>query len=142
MERSDLKISQFFSYLLFGGFGALSDFMIFKYLIDNSWDPIPSNIVSTITGVALSYMLNAKFTFRQTMELKTILKFSTVAIVGLTGSSFYIKFLIDGFGVSAIIAKITSMPLIAVGQFLGNRIWTFNSNEKNSSSIGTKIASN
>jgi putative flippase GtrA len=134
--KDNLKIRQFYLYLLFGGFGALTDFMIFKILIDNLWHPILSNIVSTTIGVALSYLLNSKFNFRQNTEIKTILKFATVAVIGLTGSSLYIKFLIDGFGVSAIAAKITSMPLIAVGQFLGNRTWTFKVVEKKESFTG------
>ena len=129
-DKDNLKIRQFCLYLLFGGFGALTDFMTFKILIDNLWHPILSNIVSTTIGVALSYLLNSKFTFKQNKEINTILKFATVAVIGLIGSSLYIKFLIDGFGVSAIAAKITSMPLIAAGQFLGNRAWTFKIVEK------------
>ncbi len=125
IQESNLKVKDFFLYLLFGGCGALSDIAIFKILIERAWDPILSNIVSTTIGVALSYRLNSRFTFRQRITFSRLLKFSTIAILGLVGSSLYIKFLTDGFGVSPIVAKMSSMPLVAVGQYLGNRIWTF-----------------
>ena len=112
-------------YLLFGGTGAVSDFIIFKTLVEKSIDPIASNIFSTCCGISVSFLLNSRFTFGEAIKLKTLVRFFLIGAIGLVLSSLYLKCLIGGLGITPSAAKVTALPLIAGLQYLGNRLWTF-----------------
>jgi putative flippase GtrA len=112
-------------YLIFGSTGAISDFIIFKTLVDKSIDPLVSNVLSTCCGIGVSFLLNSRYTFSEAIKLKTFMRFFLIGLVGLAFSSLYLKCLIAGFGITPSYAKASSLPLIAGLQYSGNRLWTF-----------------
>lgn len=112
-------------YFFLGGIGASTDFAIFIILVNKSTNIFVSNIVSTCCGILVSFVLNSTFTFKTRMNLDTFLRFFSIGIAGLVFSSLYLKWLVNGIGISPNAAKASALPLIATLQYLCNRFWTF-----------------
>jgi putative flippase GtrA len=130
LKRRDyiLRSKGLILYLLSGGTGAISDFIIFKTLVDRSIDPIVSNIFSTFCGIGVSFLLNSRYTFSAALKFKTLVRFFIVGILGLAFSSIYLNYLITGFAVDPSDAKLSALPLIAGMQYSVNKLWTFKKN--------------
>lgn len=128
--------SSFARYLLVGVGTSLLDFTLFNALSVALRVPvIPSNVVSTIVTVCVSYLINRAFVFRA--ERPTWSSFFSFAgltlLTGLVLQSAIISGTLEGIGlfrpgldskISHPIAKAVAMGLAAACNFLGYR-WIF-----------------
>lgn len=120
-------MAQLVKYGIFGGTGALSDFLVFAGLHTQLGTPaIPTNIVSILTGIGVSFLLNSRFTFAATDHRRVrALRFFTVGLTGLVVSNALIALFIGPLAMDAVPAKLITVPIIALLQFVMNRTWTF-----------------
>ncbi len=119
----------FFKKLLFyGAIGSIAlgcDLAIFSVLVSISISPPIANVFGFSTGMVVSYCGNFKFTFKaQGQKIgRRLLKFIAVNLFGLVLSSVVLYILM--FSMPAMYAKLITLPLVAVTQFLMNSFWTF-----------------
>jgi putative flippase GtrA len=116
---------QLFSYLTLGSIGAAIDSIIFLALSNSMFDPISANIISTLIGILTSYILNARFTFRQSWSLRNSISFITVGLIGLLLSTLLIWFLISILHMSTFYGKMITLPVVAILQYTLNKKYTF-----------------
>ncbi len=120
-------LAQLIKYGIFGGLGALSDFLAFTAL--HAWlhvPIIPANVVSILVGITVSFLLNSSITFAKTdYRAKRAMRFFAVGITGLLLSNVLLYLLTSPLQVAALWAKLVTIPIIALLQFVLNRSWTF-----------------
>ncbi len=116
---------QFASYVVLGGLGAATDYAVFWGLQHTNVHHIAANIVSVVCGIMVSFFLNSRFTFaRLDHQVQRMTKFFAVGLSGLALSTGLLDLLITR-GMGAMWAKLVTLPVIAVLQFIANRMWTF-----------------
>ena len=117
---------QFFYYAVIGIFCATIDLVVFHFLIMLSRRLEIINFVSTLFGVSLSYILNARLTFKNYIRTKgSLLRYFVVGTVGYFISTLFLIIFVSAFRFSPITAKVLSIPIISILQFMLNRTWSF-----------------
>lgn len=130
INRSDLK-----HILKFGFVGCLNTFIDFGvFSILNSFfgvNYIISQILSYSSGTLNSYLCNKFWTFNDTRTgkktAKEIAQFLFVNSASLGVSLIGLHFLLNDNHINSFIAKIISMILAQIVNFLGYRFWVFGS---------------
>jgi putative flippase GtrA len=120
------SIKQFSSFALFGLFSAGIDFILYFVLIKVGLDPIYGNVISSIVGILINYLLVSKFTFNvDYRSSRKILLFFLIATFMLFVMTLLLGFLINILAWDPVFAKFFSLPVSAVIKFLINRRYTF-----------------
>jgi putative flippase GtrA len=120
------SLKQFSSFALLGLFSAGIDFSLYVILVKAGSDPIYGNIVSSIVGILMNYLLVSKFTFNVDFRSsRNILLFLLIAASMMFVMTFLLGFLINVLSWDPVIAKIISLPISAVIKFIVNRRYTF-----------------
>lgn len=114
----------------YGGIGAtavaidLGVFVVMHEIFD--FAPWLAHSVSVGLAVVWSFLLNAFFNFRTTDRLATrFLSFATVSFVGYLVGLVVIWLVVDGFDLGGTLAKVISMPLVFVTQYVLNTRYSF-----------------
>ena len=130
MGREKLDLARLAKYLVLGGFGASVDTLAFLSLGQVGVPPIIANTISTLVGIGISYLLNSKYTFNQSQYTRlAATKFLTVGIFGLIFSNTTFWAMIVYLDTYPLLAKIITLPAVALIQFALNKMWTFNASE-------------
>ena len=79
---------------------------------------------STLTGIINNYVLNAKLNFGTSLNLVHGRRFLTVGLLGLVVAAASLQALI-ALGMSELTAKLVSVPVVVVSQFVANKRWSF-----------------
>lgn len=118
---------QLAGYGVFGGLGALSDFLAYTALVRViDMAPLAANILSVPIGILVSFVLNSRFTFkRNDRTLVRAVRFFTVGLTGLALSTALLALLTNEGGIDAVLAKMVTVPPVVAFQFLSNKYWTF-----------------
>ena len=127
---SNKKLKRIMRFSCVGGLNTTIDFVIFSLL--NSLfgvNYIISQIVSYSSGTLNSYILNKFWTFNDTKTskktTKEIVQFIVVNSASLGVSLISLSILMNGGSMNSFLAKIISMVLAQVVNFLGYRFWVF-----------------
>ncbi|MBU3161473.1 GtrA family protein [Clostridium frigoris] len=138
---SNEKLKHIVKFGFVGGLNTTIDFGIFSVL--NSIfgvNYIISQVLSYLGGTLNSYFLNKFWTFNNTKvskkTTKEIVQFAVVNTASLGVSLIGMTILLSNNAMNPLIAKIISMVLAQVVNFLGYRFWVFGTIVKASS--GTK----
>lgn len=119
------KFRELILYGIIGGFCAGLDFGIYTLLglrIPYLW----ANIVSVHCGIFCSFFLNRQYNFK--IKDKPVQRFTLFYLVGLSGlglSELLIFILGSMFGWDYIIAKLLTVIVVALYQFILNKLFTF-----------------
>jgi putative flippase GtrA len=117
---------KFVKYAFFGSLGATVDMTMYVILIYLHFHALIANSLSTLVGISTSYLLNSRITFnRDRYVAKEAFGFVSVGLLGLLFSNLIIGLLLNFELLSSINAKILTLPLVAVLQFLINKNLTF-----------------
>ena len=112
-------------YGLIGGFCAALDFGVYTVL--SLWIPyLWANVISVHCGIFTSFFLNRSLNFK--VKDKTPLRFTIFYLVGLSGlalSEGLIWLLASQFAWNPILAKLLTVFVVALYQFLLNKFITF-----------------
>jgi putative flippase GtrA len=125
--RKGLK--QLILYGIIGSAAASIDFALFHILI--LWSDIyyiVANCISVLTGILLSFSLNRSITFKVTDKIHFRLGlFFTCGMLGLALSNTILWIGIEYSHFNETVTKITSIFIVALFQFLFNKLITFKS---------------
>lgn len=121
---------KFRTLILYGIIGCCSsglDFIIFTFLVSFlGWNYIFANCCSVLAGIITSFTLNRNFNFR--VKDKSKQRFGIFLFVGLSGmllSNVILGVCISMFNLNDMLAKLLSIVLVVVFQFILNKNITF-----------------
>jgi len=87
---------------------------------------VPASAIGFVVGAAISYALNYQFVFESGKEhLPTLVKFLTVASVGLGLNSAIMGALTAILGLHYLMAQVAATASVMGWSYVGNRCWTF-----------------
>jgi putative flippase GtrA len=100
------------------------DVILFAGLTAAALMPAAANVLSYSCGILLSYILNRSWTFKVEGSRVQAMKFVLSTLTGLVISTLLVS-LLAGF-MPAMYAKLLSVPVVFVWNYLTARIWVFN----------------
>ena len=121
-----VRYRQLFLYGIIGGFSALIDFFTYTILCKWGVPYLLSNIIGVHCGIICSFLLNRQYNFK--VKDRTKLRFLSFYIVGLIGlaiSSGILYLAVGHYHFSEIYAKIPTIVVVALFQFVLNKFITF-----------------
>jgi putative flippase GtrA len=119
---------QFLLYCVCGGLGVSTDYTIFFLTVAAGLPYQASNALGYLAGTLVSFALNRVFTFKmRDRVLQRLGTFVFVAAIGFSTSAILLWLLVEWAGLDARIAKLLTLPIVVVLQFLLNRRTTFKS---------------
>lgn len=118
---------QFILYLIIGLSAATLDFVVFAGLYNLAHlDSKISTSISITCAIVFSFIFNARYNFKKSDKVvRRFVLFYLVGVVGLLISVGMIYVLSDLLGMDANLAKLISIPCLAVVQFILNKYITF-----------------
>jgi|SaaInlStandDraft_4_1057021.scaffolds.fasta_scaffold127760_2 putative flippase GtrA len=114
----------FIKYIFFGGFGVLSDLILYSFLIMQSINYQEANAWGYFLGTMISFILNRKYTFKiKDKVMRRFIKFWLVAMTGYLTSVLLLFLLVPMF--DSIISKLVTLTAVVFIQFTLNKKFTF-----------------
>ncbi len=112
-------------YALIGITGVTLDALVFAALVWTGVVPVVATILSTCCGIANNYVLNAKLNFHTPLRLRHAGRFLAVGLAGLAVAAASLELLMRMAGLAALPAKLISLPVVIISQFVANKYWSF-----------------
>ena len=121
------KYRELIKYCIIGCSGALLDFIVYTILLKAfGMNYLLANALSVTAGITNNFFLNAYLNFKVTDKLfKRFISFYLVGILGLLISEILLYLLVDIMSMNSIIAKIITIFVITIVQFILNKTITF-----------------
>lgn len=118
--------SRLIKYGLIGGLSSSLDFAIYTLLVITNINLLIANIIGVNAGIFTSFILNRQFNFKVKDHTgQRFLSFYTIGLIGLVISSGLLYVFVDCLSLNKIIAKIITIVLVALIQFILNSRVTF-----------------
>ncbi|WP_233806418.1 GtrA family protein [Paraburkholderia sp. HP33-1] len=115
-------VRQFIKYLLVGGLNtAISAVIIFIAQAAGA-NPVVANITGYAIGVALSFALNSRFTFRTAATRHTAIRFLIVVLISYLANLATMVSVLH-LTHAPYLAQLCGIPVYVMVGFLGNRYW-------------------
>lgn len=122
---------QFLLYCICGGIGVTTDYFVYYGAIKLSVWYQAANVMGYLSGTLVSFFLNRKITFGIPDQMvRRLVIFLGVAAIGFSASASMLWVLVDFMAIDARIAKLLTLPVVVLIQFLLNRRITFRENLK------------
>lgn len=122
------QYKDFILYGLIGGLSASFDFLVYTLLV-TIWPEmniISANAYGVVCGISLSFILNRQYNFKvKDRTLRRFLIFFAVGLIGLAISSGLIYLSVDLWDWNKLIAKLFTIGVVSIIQFLLNKTITF-----------------
>lgn len=118
------RITQFLLFLLVGGVSAAIDAGGFVVLTSLGMTPLLASPISFLASFAFNFLANRSVVFRAPPERWQIVRYTSLVAVN-TGISTLLVAGGIALGMTPLFAKLTSMALIAMWNFVLLRIWVF-----------------
>ena len=130
MINKDL-LRNIYLYILIGGAASISNYICFIALINLNSSIYINNAVATCIGLIISFTLNRKYNFRVIdKKRERFLKFILISSINYIFSTWFI-YIFSNYGVNLWLAKLISMAMMVVYQFIFVNFWVFSKNTKN-----------
>lgn len=126
--RPNLTIvgAQFLRFILVGGISALADLCLVWIILKNHGGYIPAVSVGFFAGLIVNYLLHSSYTFKSCfMNSSRLFKFVVVVGLNYLLTVSIVWFLLNFLSVPILIAKVVSLPIIAVNGYYWSRNWVF-----------------
>ncbi|HIZ16323.1 MAG TPA: GtrA family protein [Firmicutes bacterium] len=125
-------IKQLISYGIIGGISSGLDFCVYVILTHIGINELIANLISVNIGIACSFIFNSIITFKMTdKKLKRGIKFFLVGYCGLGLSTLILFIGTKVFYINEIVVKLISIFIVALFQFILNKLITFRGENKN-----------
>lgn len=122
------KYRQLFLYGIIGGLSSGIDFVVYSGLIFSGINVLLSNIIGVHTGIITSFTLNSRLNFQMTDHIfSRFVSFYLIGLIGLGVSTLMLWCLVDRLFWNPLIAKILTILVVAIFQFILNKTITFKS---------------
>lgn len=122
------KYRELILYGIIGAFCATLDFAIYTFIL---WATegryvLIANCIGVVFGIFTSFILNRQFNFKvKDNPRQRFAIFFTVGLIGLVISSILLYFLVDISGFNKLYAKLITIVVVSLIQFLLNKTITF-----------------
>lgn len=122
---------QFLLYCVCGGIGVSTDYLTFYTLLKSGAWYQTANVSGYLAGTLVSFFLNRKITFGvRDRWMRRLAIFLGVAAIGFSASAAMLWVMVDLLSIDARLAKLATLPVVVMIQFLLNRRITFNQSFK------------
>lgn len=120
---------QFVKFCTVGALNTLIHYGVFYGLIHLvKWSYLIDSLIGYCAGLANSYAINRKWTFRELQGSdinKEFLRFATVNILALLVNLVSLKYLVQVHRLQPVVGQFICIPLSTIANFMGNKYWTF-----------------
>lgn len=127
------KFWPFVKYCFVGALGTFIDLASLYIFVEYVKIPvIPASVLSFLLAVVNNFVLNKTWTFKSKSRnyRKLFIKFLIVSTVGLGLTVALMYAFVNGLGIWYMLAKAMTSLIVLTWNFLGNKLWTFNSISK------------
>lgn len=125
------ELIKFIKFNAVGLINTAVDFAVYELLILLGLHYVPAQILSYICGMANSYLLNSRWTFRDKNDSTgRIAAFIAVNLVALGVSIGVQTLVLHLISPSETVAKLISLPFSLGVNFIGNRLFIFNKKDQ------------
>jgi len=123
----NLLLRQFVTFPGVGLIAAVAHFGVLIALVEGGGiAPVIATLWAFLAGVAVSYVLNRRYTFRSGRPHRAAApRFFAVSAVGFVLNGAGMWFLIEAWGVPYLIAQVIATTIVLIWNFSANRWWTF-----------------
>jgi putative flippase GtrA len=105
---------------------ALQYFVLIALMQFGDLKPVLASAIGYAAGAGINYLLNYHYTFAsQRSHFQAMLKFLTVAIVGLMLNSLIVAVATEELSLHYLLAQVIATGLVLMWNFFANRVWTF-----------------
>jgi putative flippase GtrA len=115
---------KFVTYVLIGAISAAIDLLTLSLLIEAGIKQLPAISIAFAAGFIFNIKMHSVFTFNSHLNIKSSLRFTAVVAINCILTLIIIEALTT-FSLDLFIAKVVSLPIIAVSGFLLGRQWAF-----------------
>ena len=125
MVKILLHYKQLIVFIIGGGLSALIDLICTWILIELDVWYIASVSVGFISGLLFNFIFHAKVTFDSHISKSNIIRYGLIVVLNYFVMLAIIIILQDFLGVSVLIGKIISLPIIALSGYFWGKYWIF-----------------
>lgn len=125
--RIDTKlIKEIIVYAIIGGISAGLDSILFAVISMIGVNLYIANFISVNIGIITSFILNTRFNFKIKDNIqKRLIRFLTIGYVGMSISTVILYIGKELWGIDAILVKLISVVVVAILQFILNKLITY-----------------
>ena len=121
-----IKYRNFILYCVIGVINTAVDLGVFSLLCYTGLHYLVSNIISYHCGILCSFLLNSIINFKiKDKPVRRFLSFYGISLVAIAASEGMLYLFVSIWGLPSIVAKLISMVIIAICQFLFVKHFTF-----------------
>lgn len=129
IEKFKLLLQKYRNFILYCCIGVINtgvDFGVFALLNHIGFHYLIANIISYHCGIICSFLLNSNINFKVTDKpLRRFLSFYGISLVAIAISEGLLFLFVSVLSLNSLIAKVISMVIIAIGQFIFVKHFTF-----------------
>lgn len=100
-------------------------FIIYILLLRLDLYYILASILAYIAGIAVSYLLNTKFVFKEEKTIKNLSKFVSVYLTALVINTGLLYALVNLIGFNPVLGQIGVTCLVLFYNYVLQKLWTF-----------------
>lgn len=120
-----IRDSSFFCFALVGAINTGFSFIIYILLLRLDLYYILASILAYIAGIAVSYLLNTKFVFKEEKTIKNLSKFVSVYLTALVINTGLLYALVNLIGFNPVLGQIGVTCLVLFYNYVLQKLWTF-----------------
>ena len=125
-DRMKDSSQQFVVFSMVGIISAMMDVGLLLALVQTGAHAYLALSIAFFFGLGINLWLHARLTFQTHLSTKNTFRFLTV--VGMNyGLTLGFVFIFENLGLSYVLGKIISLPVVAIHGFLWSRLWVFKS---------------
>jgi putative flippase GtrA len=125
-DSSETTISWKLSSYAAIGIGATAvHYLIMAVLVYSEWVPVFASSVGAVAGAFVAYLANRRWTFSVNHTTSRMVRFMTVALLGLVMNAVMLMIFQIWFTESVVIAQLVTTLCVFVCTFFINLVWSF-----------------
>ncbi|MFT5139122.1 MAG: putative flippase GtrA [Lysobacterales bacterium] len=126
IDKSVNKIpSQLLRYAAIGVSATAVHYLIMAVLVNSGWFPVFASTVGAVAGAIVAYIANRRWTFSVNHTTSRMLRFMSVALLGLVMNAVLLMIFQIWFIESIIGAQLLTTLIVFVVTFFINLVWSF-----------------
>jgi putative flippase GtrA len=117
--------SQLSKYALIGLAATSVHYLIMAVLVQSGWFPVFASTAGAVAGAILAYVANRRFTFSVNHTTSRMVRFMTVALLGLVMNAVLLMIFQIWFIESIVVAQLITTLCVFMTTFFINLVWSF-----------------
>ena len=120
-----IRNNTFIGFAVVGAINTGFSFIIYLLLLKLDLYYISASVIAYISGIAVSYILNTKFVFRQEKTFANLSKFVSVYLTALVINISLLYFLVNIVGFNPVVGQIGVTCIVLFYNYVLQKLWTF-----------------